>query len=145
MMEMEEQQENKWKEQMKEHMVKELASTGTQSAPEIRARMRSVGIQSLPDVRAQEAQSSTDVRTSEAQTMPELRTQLRSERGMASETNPYTYSTQLRSERGMGSLCGMHKARRLDQALQKGLGYPPRASWSFGVFGMKGLKWVRGG
>ena len=103
MMEMQEQQENAWKAQEREHRVKELSTQGTQSAPEIRTQMRSIDIQARPDVRAQGAQSSTDVRTSEAQTMPELRTQQRSERGMTSETTPYTYRTQLRSERGMDS------------------------------------------
>jgi hypothetical protein len=40
MWEMEEQQENAWKEKEKEHRVKELSSKGTQSAPEARTEMR---------------------------------------------------------------------------------------------------------
>ena len=40
-MEMQEQQENVWKEQEKEHRVKELSTKGTQSAPEVRTQMRS--------------------------------------------------------------------------------------------------------
>jgi hypothetical protein len=43
------------------------------------------------------------------------------------------------------SLCGHKKARRLERARNKGLSYPPRAAWSFGVFGMGGLSRVRGG
>jgi hypothetical protein len=43
------------------------------------------------------------------------------------------------------SLYGHREAGRLERAGQEGLGYPPRAAWSFAVFGMKGLKWVRGG
>jgi hypothetical protein len=39
-MEMQEQQENVWKEQEKEHRVKELSTKGTQSAPEVRTQMR---------------------------------------------------------------------------------------------------------
>ena len=40
-MEMQEQQENVWKEQEKEHRVKELSTKGTQSAPEVRTQIRS--------------------------------------------------------------------------------------------------------
>jgi hypothetical protein len=44
------------------------------------------------------------------------------------------------------SLYGQQKTRRrLERAGQEGLGYPPRAAWSLAVFGMKGLKRVRGG
>jgi hypothetical protein len=86
-MEMQEQQVNVWKEQEKEHCAKERSTTGTQSAPEVRAQMRAVDVQAGSEVRAQGAQSSTDVRTSEAKTMPEVRTQTREIRGMASETN----------------------------------------------------------
>jgi hypothetical protein len=114
MMEMQEQQENVWREQVREQRVRELAEAGTQSAPEIRAQLRSLGIQAStsardqaaqarPSARDQEAQSSRDVRMSEAQTDPEVRTQLRSERGMTSETTPFSYRTELRSERGMTS------------------------------------------
>ena len=114
MMEMQVQQENVWREQVREQRVRELAEAGTQSAPEIRAQLRSLGIQASssardqaaqarPSTRDQEAQSSRDVRMSEAQTDPEVRTQLRSERGMTSETTPFSYRTELRSERGMDS------------------------------------------
>jgi hypothetical protein len=47
--------------------------------------------------------------------------------------------------RWMISLYGQRKAGRLERAGQEGLGYPPRAAWSLAVFGMKGLKRVRGG
>ena len=109
MREMQEQQENVWKEQEKEIRIKELASRGTQSAPEIRAQMRSVDTQARPVVRDQDAQarpgtrdqgaqSSTDVRTSEAQTMPELRTQLRIERGLTSRRRLTLFLTALNYE-----------------------------------------------
>lgn len=39
MFDMQQQQENAWKQQEKEHIVKEMAEKGTQSAPEIRATM----------------------------------------------------------------------------------------------------------
>jgi hypothetical protein len=103
MTEMQEQQENMWKEQEKEHRVKELSSRGTQSAPEVRAQMRAVDVQAGPEVRSQGAQSSTDVRTSEAQTMPEVRTQTREMRGMDSETSNFSFRTQLRREQAMTS------------------------------------------
>jgi hypothetical protein len=105
MMEMQEQQENVWREQVREQRVRELAEAGTQSAPEIRAQLRSLGIQAStsardqaaqarPSARDQEAQSSTDVRTSEAQTDPEVRTHVRSERGMASTTQRFDLRQQ---------------------------------------------------
>ena len=40
MFEMQEQQENEWKEKEKEHRVKEMTSQGTQSAPEVRTELR---------------------------------------------------------------------------------------------------------
>jgi hypothetical protein len=45
----------------------------------------------------------------------------------------------------VGSLCGMHKARRLEQAREGSLSTPPCAAWSLGTFGMSGLTRVRGG
>ena len=98
MMEMQKQQENVWREQVREQRVRE-------SAPEIRAQLRSLGIQAStsardqaaqarPSARDQDAQSSTDVRTSEAQTDPEVRTHVRSERGMASTTQRFDLRQQ---------------------------------------------------
>jgi len=90
---------------VREQRVRELAEAGTQSAPEIRAQLRSLGIQAStsardqaaqarPSARDQEAQSSTDVRTSEAQTDPEVRTHVRSERGVASTTQRFDLRQQ---------------------------------------------------
>lgn len=49
MFEMEEQQENAWKEQEKEHRVKELATKGSQSVPNVSSQ----GTQSAPEIRTQ--------------------------------------------------------------------------------------------
>ena len=43
------------------------------------------------------------------------------------------------------SLCGHDKARRLEQAQNSRLSYPPRAAWSFGTFGIHTLTRVRCG